>query len=110
MTRGRKPKNHKSGIRAFNCADSIAWKICKKKKINISLELTRHIQRIAYSNEDLHLAEKVTLDMIHSLQDERIREIDKIESKYEYLLRTEVKRLQEIQTRIGHKEADKRLK
>lgn len=68
------------------------------------MELTRALQRIAYSAENLKQAELLTIEKIHTLEDRRDRELEKLANKYEAEIRSTAQELSRIQQKITHKQ------
>ena len=108
--KGRKKKNYNPSIRAFYCGDTAAMEICKKKKINISAEITKLLQRLAYGAGDMKQAELMILDKMNFLQQERNLKIKQIENKYAAEIRGTAQDLAKVQAKIRAKEAEEKLR
>lgn len=107
---GRKKKRFRKGLRSYNCGDPTALEICKKKKINISAEITKMLQRFAYNSDSLQQAEMVLVEKLCIMQDERDREIQATENKFFAEIRSIAQDLAKVQRRLRIKEADEKLK
>ena len=105
---GRKKRDYRPEIKSYNCGNTLALEICKKKRINISAEITRMLERLAYGAENLKQAEILLLDKLNVLQKERDRTIKATENKYAAEIRGTAQDLAKIQAKIKQKELDER--
>ena len=102
MVRGRKKKTYRSAVKSVNISDLTAWEICKKKGINISEEVTRYIQFMAYSHrvqdtaDGLERARIITLEKMQAMEIARDKEMLEIEKKYEGLLKATAAQVNKI--------------
>ncbi len=85
MVRGRKKSSYNVAQKTIYMADTTAWEICKKKGINLSKEITRLVQGLAYTQNLSRLKQTraVLIGQMQGANAARDKEIGQIENKYE---------------------------
>ncbi len=107
---GRKKKNYRAKIKAFNCGDMDAWEIAKKKKLNLSHELTKFIQFLAYGETETMNSDQKKLwiwkqqDMLEVCREKEIEKIDSIYSERQRSLAQKLRILHKLEAREKLKE------
>ncbi len=98
---GRKKKNYKPGNKTLSIGDTVAYEICKAKKINISQAVTRLLLVLAYkpstrNQHDINCLRNFLDMQREALFLEEEKNILKLQAKYKAERTFLAKRMQEL--------------